>query len=258
MKMNIAGYSLDLLIVGFPGKSVCHGGLGWSTVALLRGHGRVALIDTGPIGMRSLIREKLKQHGLAAADITDVLLTHSHHDHSINWTMFPNARIHIGEHELAWSLEQPWGETPVPELYVRELSVLPRTVRIRKDTEILPHLNAFDAPGHTPGHLVFVLEGDTHDVIFTGDAAKTRAELVSETGEASLDHALSTASIREIWRRWRSRPGTVVVPGHDVPMVLRDDKAVYLESHQAAVKAYFGDSLEDAVIIELVPQRTTT
>lgn len=258
MKMNIAGYSLDLLIVGFPGKSVCHGGLGWSTVALLRGHGRVALIDTGPIGMRSLIRDKLKQHGLVAADITDVLLTHSHHDHSINWTMFPNARIHIGEHELTWSLEQPWGETPVPELYVRELSVLPRTVRIRKDTEILPHLSAFDAPGHTPGHLVFVLEGETHDVIFTGDAAKTRAELVSETGEASLDHAQSTASIQEIWRRWRSRSETVVVPGHDVPMVLRDDKAVYLESHQAAVKAYFGDSLEDAVIIELVPQRTTT
>src|SRR5690606_32067210 len=104
------------------------------------------------------------------------------------------------------------------------------------------------------GHLVFVLQGDEHDVIFTGDAAKTRAELVSEKGEASLDHALSTESIREIWRRWRSRPGTMVVPGHDVPMVLRDGRASYLETHQAAVKAYFGDSLEDAVVIQLAPQ----
>jgi LDH2 family malate/lactate/ureidoglycolate dehydrogenase len=25
--MKIAGYELDLLVVGFPGKSVCHGGM---------------------------------------------------------------------------------------------------------------------------------------------------------------------------------------------------------------------------------------
>jgi len=35
---NIAGYEMDLLVVGFPGKSVCHGGLGWSAITLLRGH----------------------------------------------------------------------------------------------------------------------------------------------------------------------------------------------------------------------------
>jgi hypothetical protein len=38
---------------GFPGKSVCHGGLGWSSIVLLRGHGRVALIDAGSFGMRN-------------------------------------------------------------------------------------------------------------------------------------------------------------------------------------------------------------
>ncbi|HTK00951.1 MAG TPA: hypothetical protein VL522_15075 [Bordetella sp.] len=27
--MKIAGYELDLLVVGFP---VCHGGMGWSTI----------------------------------------------------------------------------------------------------------------------------------------------------------------------------------------------------------------------------------
>ena len=30
-------YKLDVLVQGYPGKSVCHGGLGWSTIALLRG-----------------------------------------------------------------------------------------------------------------------------------------------------------------------------------------------------------------------------
>src|SRR3954467_7470671 len=40
-------YQLDILVQGYPGKSVCHGGLGWSTIVLLRGHGRVALMDRG-------------------------------------------------------------------------------------------------------------------------------------------------------------------------------------------------------------------
>ena len=57
--------------------------------------------------------------------MTDLLLTHSHHDHSVNWTLFRHARILIGAHELAWSVNEPWGETPVPELYVRELETWP-------------------------------------------------------------------------------------------------------------------------------------
>jgi len=43
--MKVDGYDVDIVIQGYPGKSVCHGGLGWSSVVLLRGHGRVALID---------------------------------------------------------------------------------------------------------------------------------------------------------------------------------------------------------------------
>ena len=34
---HAGGYQIDLLVQGYPGKSVCHGSLGWSTIALLRG-----------------------------------------------------------------------------------------------------------------------------------------------------------------------------------------------------------------------------
>ena len=44
-------YELDVLVQSYPGKSVCHGGLGWSTIALLRGEGRVILIDVGAFGV---------------------------------------------------------------------------------------------------------------------------------------------------------------------------------------------------------------
>jgi len=41
-------YQLDILVQGYPGKSVCHGGLGWSTIVLLRGHGRVVWSTAAP------------------------------------------------------------------------------------------------------------------------------------------------------------------------------------------------------------------
>ena len=50
--LSEGGYEIEIAVQGYPGKAVCHGGLGWSTIALLRGHGRVALIDTGSFGQR--------------------------------------------------------------------------------------------------------------------------------------------------------------------------------------------------------------
>jgi glyoxylase-like metal-dependent hydrolase (beta-lactamase superfamily II) len=78
-------------------------------VVLVRAHGRLALIDTGNMSMRTMLIKRFAERGVKPADITDLLLTHSHHDHSANWTMFPKARIVIGADELAWSLTVPWG-----------------------------------------------------------------------------------------------------------------------------------------------------
>ena len=52
--ITVGGFSIDILVQGFPGKTVCHGGLGWSTVALVRGQGRVILMDepTAALGVR--------------------------------------------------------------------------------------------------------------------------------------------------------------------------------------------------------------
>ena len=91
--MQVDGYDIDVIVQGYPGKTVCHGGLGWSTIVLIRGHGRVALIDTGGMGVRGPLIERLKQRGLKPGDVTDLLLTHAHHDHMLNWTLVRHARI---------------------------------------------------------------------------------------------------------------------------------------------------------------------
>jgi glyoxylase-like metal-dependent hydrolase (beta-lactamase superfamily II) len=245
------GWRIDLLVQGYPGKSVCHGGLGWSTIALLRGHGRVAMIDVGSFSQREPIRGRLAAHGLAPADVTDVLLTHSHWDHSVNWVMFPNARVVIGADELAWSLAEPWGTTPVPELYVRELDLSARTERIRPGAEVLPGISAALAPGHTPGHLVFTLAGAERDAIFTGDAAKNRAELLSLSADMTYDAAVSRRTMEAIWRMWRARPGTILIPGHDLPMVLEGGEPAYLGMRAAAISSWFGAGLEQTTLFEL-------
>jgi N-acyl homoserine lactone hydrolase len=230
---------------------VCHGGLGWSTIALLRGYGHVAFVDVGSFSQRSLIQQSLESRGLTPADVTDVLLTHSHWDHSLNWVMFSKARIAIGTKELAWSLQEPWGKGPVPELYVRELDRLDRTVLVTAGDEVLPGIRAYDMPGHTPGHLVFRLYGEKNDVLFTGDAAKNRAELLSLTADMTYDPMISQRSMEKIWEIWKDKPGTILVPGHDVPMVLQDGKPAYIGERAAGISSWFGETLDQTKLFEL-------
>lgn len=248
---NVDGWRIDIVVQGYPGKSVCHGGLGWSTIALLRGHGKVALIDVGSFGQRQPIQDRLKAHGLDPDKVTDVLLTHSHWDHSVNWVMFPAARVLIGADELDWSVQQPWGTTPVPELYVRELAVSARTCRVGPGDAILPGISAVAAPGHTPGHLIFLLEGEDSDVIFTGDAAKNRAEMLSRSADMTYDASVSRRSIDAIWALWRRKPGSILVPGHDVPMVLSQGEPGYIRTRTAAVSSWFGTNLEQTRLFQL-------
>ncbi|MGA9885628.1 MAG: MBL fold metallo-hydrolase [Candidatus Acidiferrales bacterium] len=245
-QIEIGSYRIDVIVQGFPGKSEYHGYLGWSTVALIRGHGRVALIDVGSLGMRRILVERLAECGVTPTDVTDVLLTHSHHDHAINWTLFSKARIVLGALELDWAVKQPWGETSIAELYIRELQHWPTLQTVADGQEALPKVSAHLFPGHTPGCLAYVLSGAEYDVIFTGDSAKNRAELVSGTPDMTYDAALSAASIKSIWALWRSRPGNLIVPGHDLPMTQAEGITHYIGKREAAIRAYFGDDTASA------------
>lgn len=245
------GYEVDILVQGYPGKSVCHGGLGWSSIVLLKGHGRVALIDAGGFGIRKTLIGHLKSRGLKPADVTDLLLTHSHYDHSVNWTLFKHSRIVIGATEMTWALKEPWGESPVPELYVERLETWPTLVKVENEGTALEGITAHLGPGHTPGCLVFLLQGSERDIIFTGDAAKNRAELVSRSTDMTYDASISRATIEMIWEMWRRKPGTIVVPGHDLPMRLERDVPQFIGSREAAISAWMADDMEKTTLFKL-------
>jgi N-acyl homoserine lactone hydrolase len=249
--MRVGGYRIDIVVQGYPGKSTHHGGLGWSTVVLLRGHGRVAVIDTGSFGMRRMIVDRLGELGVAPDQVTDLLLSHAHHDHIVNYPLFARATLAIGARELAWALTAPWGHSPVPELYVRELSQSPHLRRLEPGDSVLPGITADLAPGHTPGHLLFVLAGEAFDVIFLQDAVKTRAELISRETDMTYDAAISAATVEKVWSIWRRRPGSIVVPGHDLPMVLTGGEPAAIGRHRAGIKAALGDTLQDVTTFDL-------
>ncbi len=112
-------------------------------------------------------------------------------------------------------------------------------------------MTAHIAPGHTPGCLVYVLHGRERDVIFTGDAAKNRPELITRAADMTYDAAVSRRSIETIWELWRRKPGSIVVPGHDLPMTQADGRITQLGRHEAAVTTWLGDDLETTTRFEL-------
>ena len=245
-------YQVDVLVQGYPGRAVCHGGLGWSTVTLLRGGGRTILVDVGAFGVRKELGKQLGARVVEPAAVTDVVLSHAHYDHAVNFTLFPNATVWIGAAELEWAARQPPGFNPLPELYVRELASSDRVRRLAHGAEFLPGLKALASPGHTPGHLLFHLTGGPVPILFTGDAAKNRAELLSGKVDSSEDFAASEATVRSIWSVWREVPGTLLIPGHDLSMRLdAAGKPAYVGERKAAIAAWFAEELELTTVIDL-------
>ncbi|NKE48298.1 MBL fold metallo-hydrolase [Roseomonas frigidaquae] len=245
-------WQVETLIQGYPGKSKQQGGLGWSTVALARGpEGRIAVLDTGRSGARRLLVEKLAASGVAPTDVTDVLITHLHYDHCENWSLFPNALIHVPGAELDWAAGLPDGAPLVPEFCVRALAQSPRHRRLVEGSTGLPGISCFDAPGHSPHHMVFVLEGAPR-TIFSSDVAKNRAELATGRADITLDAAQHKAAIARLNAVWREQPGTVLLPGHDVPLRLdAQGMPEPLAPRVMTIEAWFGDSLEDATRFDL-------
>jgi glyoxylase-like metal-dependent hydrolase (beta-lactamase superfamily II) len=145
----------------------------------------------------------------------------------------------------------PWDETPVPELYARELENSPALQTVNDGDQAFPGMTAHLAPGHTRGSLIFVLRGREHDVIFTGDAVKNRAEFVSRKTDMTYDPAVAAATVAMVWDIWKRRPGSIVIPGHDVPMAQENGKPRYIGKREAAITAWYGDDMETKTRFDL-------
>lgn len=244
-------YDLNIFVQGFPGKSATHGPLGWCTISLLSRGNEHIIVDAGGFSARSIIMNKLEKLGLQPSDITQVLLTHSHWDHSLNWTLFPHAEIVIGKVDMEWALEQPFGTKGLPEFYMQELNRSSRLRLVEHGESVSSGITVHQVAGHTPGHIAFYVENGDSDLIFSGDAAKNRAELLSQTVHSTLDEETSVQSLKYLWALWRRKAGTLMIPGHDIPMILKDGAPKYISKREASLEAWFGKELEDETVFTL-------
>lgn len=99
------------------------------TVTLVRSGDVVAVVDPGMVPSPRDILDPLEAHGLAVEDVTDVVLSHHHPDHTVNVGLFPGARVH--DH---WAIYEgdTWRDRPAEGFELAEGVVL------------------WETPGHTP------------------------------------------------------------------------------------------------------------
>ena len=75
--------------------------------------------------------------------------------------------------------------------------------------------------------------------------------MVSRDTDMTYDAAVSRASIELIWEFWRKRPGSILVPGHDVPMTQSGGETQYIGKREAAIKCWFGDGMDETTLFTL-------
>jgi glyoxylase-like metal-dependent hydrolase (beta-lactamase superfamily II) len=63
-------------------------------VTLLTDGDTVAVVDPGMVADRSLILDPLGAAGVSPEQVTDVIFSHHHPDHTLNAALFPAARFH--------------------------------------------------------------------------------------------------------------------------------------------------------------------
>jgi glyoxylase-like metal-dependent hydrolase (beta-lactamase superfamily II) len=64
------------------------------TVTLIIDSGAVIVVDPGMVASRAALLTTLTSHGPGPEDVTDVVFSHHHPDHTVNAALFPRARVH--------------------------------------------------------------------------------------------------------------------------------------------------------------------
>jgi len=134
--------------------------------------GGVALIDTGMPGTVESITAGLDRIGAQWPDITDIILTHKHFDHTAS---LREAAALAGS-PVVWAGEADRAEIP----YDGNVASL-------EDGHEVRGLRVLATPGHTPGHCSLLLEDS--GLLFAGDVAGNMAGTLTRGPEQFTEDA---------------------------------------------------------------------
>lgn len=146
---------------------------------LLRGEGKIILVDAGNGGRVGKTLMRLRELGVAPEQVDAVLLTHMHGDHigglidEDGRAVFPKAELFVSAPERDFREKEPGSGG---ELARRVLAAYGERVKeLRDGQEPMPGIRALAAPGHTPGHTVLEV-GDLYLVADLVHAASVQVQ----------------------------------------------------------------------------------
>ncbi|AJC79775.1 metallo-beta-lactamase family hydrolase protein [Rhizobium etli bv. phaseoli str. IE4803] len=157
-----------------------------ANIPLIRHGDDLILIDNGsgtnfqPTAGK--LADNLRSLGVSPSQITKVVFTHVHPDHSGATTtidgnvLYPNAQYYVSQDEWDFWTDQEFDARRPAALHGfakgarRDLfAVEDRITRVRAGDEIVSGMSVVDTPGHTPGHVSVELKG-RDNLLITGDA----------------------------------------------------------------------------------------
>lgn len=216
--------SLGALLIETSGKLALID-LGW-------GPGTVTLGDGSPNSSADRISggallDNLAKVGVRPKDVDAVFFSHLHRDHT-GWIVdphatgsetgtpaFPDAEHYLSEKE--WSYWTSPGTASVgPAPSQEQVSVLSQRIAFLSDGEApLPGINAMATPGHTPGHLSFVISSGSERAVVLGDAVHCPIEILEPelTFVVDVDPGLAQRSRAHIEQELLA-PGTLAAAAH--------------------------------------------
>lgn len=149
--------------------------------------GKLVLVDTGAgqlfgPGKGGKLLEALARVDVRPDQITDVLITHAHDDHSGGLVrngqrVFLNATVHVGKPDVDFFFDNTNQQrTGYDKSY---FDVAQQTLKPYRDAgrlstfigrqEVLPGITGTIHPGHTPGSAFYTLESSGERITFVGD-----------------------------------------------------------------------------------------
>lgn len=197
------------------------------------------LLDTG-LGFLTAegelqIHQNLMDAGIQPMDITKVLLSHLHKDHSAGAGFvnpitlqrelsFPNAVYYIQEKELNFAFEK--GK---PSYYMEDLEFF----RCNEQVVLLPEEGSIDgyisfqqSSGHCPFHQVFWIHEQGHTIFYGGDEAPQLQQMKSRF-VAKYDHnGRKAMEMRQNWMKLAKEDGWDMLFYHDVTTPIFNPKII--------------------------------
>jgi glyoxylase-like metal-dependent hydrolase (beta-lactamase superfamily II) len=192
---------------------------------LVRGNGRTTLVDLG-LGEGTLLgitggsfMNHLATYGVAAEDVTDVVFTHLHVDH-IGWGVrdgkptFPNATYRSSQADVDHFVHGSGAdEREKATLDVIGSRIVPWDAG--STCTILPGIDQFAAPGHTPGSSVIVVNDGSERALLLGDVVHCAVQLIDDewSGMFDVDPELAKRTRNDLAREIEGDP-TIVAGAH--------------------------------------------